>query len=36
MDDSLLQLFEAGLISVEEAMFRAENKTLMRQALRLK
>ncbi len=27
MDDSLLQLCEAGLISVEEAMYRAENKT---------
>ncbi len=36
MDDSLLQLFEAGLISPEEAMFRAENKTLMRQALEVK
>ena len=36
MDDSLLQLFEAGLTGVEETMFRAENKTLMRQALKLK
>jgi twitching motility protein PilT len=36
MDDSLLQLFEAGLISLEEAMYRAENKTTMRQALGLK
>jgi twitching motility protein PilT len=36
MDDSLLQLCEAGLISLEEAMYRAENKTLMRQALGLK
>lgn len=33
MDDSLLQLCEAGLISVDEAMYRAENKTTMRQAL---
>ena len=33
MDDSLLQLCEAGLISFEEAIYRAENKTLMRQAL---
>lgn len=32
MDDSLLQLCEAGLISVDEAMYRAENKTTMRQA----
>jgi twitching motility protein PilT len=36
MDDSLLQLFEAGLISLEEAIYRAENKTIMRQALGLK
>ncbi len=36
MDDSILQLCEAGLISLEEAMYRAENKTLMRQALGLK
>ena len=36
MDDSILQLFEAGLITAEEAMFRADNKTLMRQALKLK
>jgi twitching motility protein PilT len=35
MDDSLLQLCEAGLISVDEAMYRAENKTTMRQALGL-
>jgi twitching motility protein PilT len=36
MDDSLLQLCEAGLISVEEAMYRAENKTTTRQALGLR
>jgi twitching motility protein PilT len=33
MDDSLLQLCEAGLISREEAMYRAENKTTMKQSL---
>jgi twitching motility protein PilT len=33
MDDSLLQLHEGGLIATEEAIYRAENKTLMRQAL---
>ena len=33
MDDSLQSLCEAGLISVEEAFYRSENKTLMRQAL---
>jgi twitching motility protein PilT len=36
MDDSLLQLCKAGLISVEEAMYRAENKTTTRQALGLR
>jgi twitching motility protein PilT len=36
MDDSILQLCEAGFITVEEAMYRAENKTLMRQALAMK
>ena len=36
MDDSILQLCEAGLIAVDEAMYRAENKTLMRQALGLR
>jgi twitching motility protein PilT len=36
MDDSILQLCEAGFITVEEAMYRAENKTLMRQALEMK
>ena len=36
MDDSLLHLYEAGLINIEEALYRAENKTLMRQALGLK
>lgn len=35
LDDSLLQLYEARLISLEEAMYRAENKTTMRQALGL-
>ncbi|MFZ0710056.1 MAG: type IV pilus twitching motility protein PilT [Terrimicrobiaceae bacterium] len=33
MDDSLLQLCQSGLITAQEAMYRAENKTLMRQAL---
>lgn len=33
MDDSLQQLFEAGLISAEETLYRAENKTLMRQVV---
>ena len=36
MDDSILQLCEAGFVTVEEAMYRAENKTLMRQALAMK
>ena len=36
MDDSLLHLYEAGLINIEEALYRSENKTLMRQALGLK
>ena len=36
MDDSLLHLYEAGLINIEEALYRAENRTLMRQALGLK
>jgi twitching motility protein PilT len=36
MDDSLLQLRRAGLITAEEALHRAENKTLMSQALGLK
>jgi hypothetical protein len=36
MDDSILQLAKAGLITVEEAMYRAENKALMRQALEMK
>ncbi|MGB7790178.1 MAG: PilT/PilU family type 4a pilus ATPase [Terrimicrobiaceae bacterium] len=36
MDDSLLHLYEAGLINIEEALYRAENKTLMSQALGLK
>jgi twitching motility protein PilT len=35
MDDSLLQLFQTGLITAQEAMYRAENKTLVRQALAL-
>jgi twitching motility protein PilT len=33
MDDSLQQLFEAGLISAEETMYRADNKTIMRQVI---
>ncbi len=33
MDDSLLSLFKAGLISEEETLYRAESKTMMRQAL---
>jgi twitching motility protein PilT len=36
MDDSLLHLCRAGLIAAEESLYRAENKTLMRQALALK
>ncbi|HEY5705282.1 MAG TPA: PilT/PilU family type 4a pilus ATPase [Terrimicrobiaceae bacterium] len=36
MDDSILQLCQAGLITVEEAIYRAENKSLMRQALQMK
>jgi twitching motility protein PilT len=36
MDDSLLQLQQANLISVEEVLYRAENKTLVRQALGLR
>ena len=36
MDDSLLQLCEAGLISPEEAMYRAEDKATMRQTLGFK
>jgi Tfp pilus assembly pilus retraction ATPase PilT len=31
MDDSLKELYNAGLISQEETMARAEDKTLMRQ-----
>jgi uncharacterized protein YqgQ len=31
MDDSLMELYDAGLISQEEAYARAEQKTLMRQ-----
>ena len=33
MDDGLQALFEAGLLSAEEAFYRAENKTLMRQII---
>jgi len=33
MDDSLQSLYESGLISPEEAFYRSENKTLMRQVL---
>ena len=36
MDDSLLQLCEAGLISPEEALFRAEDKSTMRHTLGFK
>lgn len=36
MDDSLLQLCEAGLISPEEAMYRAEDKSTMRHTLGFK
>ncbi len=36
MDDSLLHLYRAGLIAQDEILYRAENKTLMRQALGLK
>ena len=36
MDDSLLQLCAAGLISPEEAMYRAEDKSTMRQTLGFK
>jgi twitching motility protein PilT len=36
MDDSILQICEAGFITKEEAMYRAENKTLMRQAIGMK
>jgi twitching motility protein PilT len=36
MDDSLLQLCEAGLISAEEAGYRAEDKSTMRQTLGFK
>ena len=33
MDDSLLQLCEAGLISPEEVLYRAEDKATIRKAL---
>jgi twitching motility protein PilT len=36
MDDSILQICEAGFITKEEAMYRAENKMLMRQAIGMK
>ncbi len=36
MDDSLLHLYRADLIAQDETLYRAENKTLMRQALGLK
>ena len=36
MDDSLLQLCEAGLISPEEAMYRAEDKSTMKRTLGFK
>ena len=35
MDDSLLRICQSGLITGEEAVYRAENKTLMKQALAL-
>jgi twitching motility protein PilT len=34
MDDSLLELYQAGLISQEEAYSRAEQKALMKQHFR--
>jgi len=36
MDDSILQICEGGFITKEEAMYRAENKMLMRQAIGMK
>ena len=36
MDDSILEICEGGFITKEEAMYRAENKTLMRQAIGMK
>ena len=33
MDDALVQLYQAGLISPEETFYRAENKVQMRQIL---
>ena len=31
MDDSIIELYDAGLVSQDEAYARAEQKTLMRQ-----
>ena len=36
MDDSILEICEGGFITKEEAMYRAENKTIMRQAIGMK
>jgi twitching motility protein PilT len=35
MDDSIAELFHAGLITAEEAFYRCENKTLMKGVLNL-
>lgn len=36
MDDALIQLYHAGQISIEECLFRCENKTIMKQNLGIK